>query len=121
VCVCVCVCVCVRARVVVVMVGSHTHTHTHTHTHAPSLCYHTNQDYGTAANFSKSIQTITVHVDAAGQVLTQWRGRTLEFTPGPSTWKGEWTLPTVDGVAVDIDPPFLYVNRCLPLQPIHHL
>ena len=27
---------------------------------------------------------------------------------GPSTWKGQWTLPTLNGKPIDIDPPFVY-------------
>ena len=65
--------------------------------------------YGTAENFTKQIVAAPLTVSASNQrVVFVWHGRTFEFTPGPSTWKGEWTLPTLNGRPVEIDPPFVY-------------
>lgn len=61
------------------------------------------------ANFTTQILATTVAVDTAkSSVGFKWHGRDFGFAPGPSTWKGEWTLPTVNGKTVENDPPFMY-------------
>ena len=66
-------------------------------------------EYGTVTNFSAQIASATVSTDAThSHVGLEWKGRVFGFTPGPGTWKGEWTLPTLDGKPVDVDPPFVY-------------
>ena len=55
------------------------------------------------------IASATISTDAThSHVGLEWKGRVFGFTPGPGTWKGEWTLPTLDGKPVDLDPPFVY-------------
>lgn len=69
------------------------------------------EDYDTRANFSSAVLAAPLRVEngTAFRGLTfGWRGRSFGFTVGPSIWKGQWTLPTIDGVAVDIDPDFAY-------------
>jgi hypothetical protein len=68
-------------------------------------------DYDTRANFSSAVLAAPLRVEngTAFRGLTfGWRGRSFGFTAGPSIWKGQWTLPTIDGAAVDIDPDFAY-------------
>ena len=63
--------------------------------------------YGTVENFTSQVEAAALNATAA-HVSFSWRSRTYGFTPGPSTWKGKWDLPTIDGKAIDIDPPFMY-------------
>ena len=66
--------------------------------------------YGTAENFTSAVESAPFSVAASGSrdVNFEWGGRSYGFTPGPSTWKGNWSLPTVNGKPIDIDPPFMY-------------
>jgi len=65
--------------------------------------------YGTLENFTQQVADSTLTVDSGRtRIHFSWNKRTFEFTPGPSTWKGNWTLPSLDGQPVDIDPPFMY-------------
>ena len=63
---------------------------------------------GNAARMaSGSLSYCTVSADRSS-VSFGWRGHKFEFIPGPSTWQGNWSLPTIDGKPIDIDPPFVY-------------
>jgi len=65
--------------------------------------------YGTMRNFTRLIASSSMSVNSnRTEVEFVWRKHHFQFTPGPSTWKGLWTLPAVDGQAIDIDPPFVY-------------
>ena len=78
--------------------------HVPSYTHAADAA-----TYGSAENFTQQILAAPLSVDSTrSHVELSWRGRTFGFTPGPSTWKGQWTLPTLNGEPVDIDPPFVY-------------
>merc|ERR1712070_752183 len=66
------------------------------------------ESYGTLDNFTKQILAAPLTVSANKEVVFIWHGHRYEFTPGPSTWKGNWTQPRIDGKPVEIDPPFLY-------------
>lgn len=74
-------------------------------------------EYATVENFSRAVLAATLEVNALAKTLTfGWKGRSFGFTAGPSAWKGKWTLPTVDGVPVDIDPPFIYSSPHMSTQ-----
>ena len=65
--------------------------------------------YGTMANFTSQVLAAPLVADANhSRVDFSWHGRNFAFTPGPNTWKGQWTLPTLDGKAINIDPPYVY-------------
>ena len=65
--------------------------------------------YGTLGNFTQQIKAALLTVDAKhAHVDFVWNGRQYGFTPGPGTWKGKWTLPTMGGTPVNIDPDFVY-------------
>ena len=65
--------------------------------------------YGTVQNFTLQVESAPFAVTVErSRVTFDWRGRSYSFTPGPSTWKGNWTLPTINGKPIDIDPPFVY-------------
>jgi hypothetical protein len=65
--------------------------------------------YGTLDNFTEHILSASLTISAnKSHVDFSWHGRNFGFTPGPSTWKGRWTLPTLNNQSVDIDPPFVY-------------
>jgi hypothetical protein len=64
---------------------------------------------GSLDNFTRQVLAAPLAVGAnRSHVSFAWHGRAFGFTPGPSTWKGRWTLPTLDGTPVDVDPPFTY-------------
>ncbi len=63
--------------------------------------------YGTAQNFTSQIESAPLTATSE-HVSFDWRNHSYGFSPGPSTWKGQWTLPTIDGKTIDIDPPFMY-------------
>ena len=65
-------------------------------------------EYGTVQNFTSQVEAAPLTAVERSHVSFGWRGRSYGFTPGPSTWKGNWSLPTIDGEAIDIDPPFMY-------------
>jgi hypothetical protein len=66
-------------------------------------------DYGTVQNFTEQVEAAPFSAVERSRVsFGPWRGRTYGFTPGPSTMKGNWSLPTIDGKPIDIDPPFVY-------------
>ena len=64
--------------------------------------------YGTAQNFTSQVESAPFTATGRSHVSFSWRGRSFGFTPGPSTWKGNWSLPTIGGKPIDIDPPFVY-------------
>ena len=64
--------------------------------------------YGTAQNFTSQVESAPFTATGRSHVSFSWRGRSYGFTPGPSTWKGNWSLPTIVGKPIDIDPPFVY-------------
>jgi hypothetical protein len=64
-------------------------------------------EYGSSRNFTSQVASAPI-VAGRSHVSFSWQGRNYGFTPGPSTWKGEWQLPTVNGKPIDIDPPFMY-------------
>ncbi len=63
--------------------------------------------YGTVKNFTSQVESATLTATAE-RVSFDWRSHSYGFSPGPSTWKGKWSLPSIDGKAIDIDPPFMY-------------
>ena len=69
-------------------------------------------DASAYANVDEFVQQVVgskLDVDAAHtHVEFSWHGRKLGFTPGPGTWHGHWTLPTLEGRSVDVDPDFVY-------------
>ena len=65
--------------------------------------------YGTLANFTAQVLATSLVVDANhSRVEFSWHGRSFAFIPGPSTWQGHWTLPTLNGNSMDVDPPYVY-------------
>ena len=65
--------------------------------------------YSHVTDFEQKILASALNVDAAhAHVEFSWHNTTFGFTPGPGTWHGQWSLPTLDGHAVDVDPPFVY-------------
>merc|ERR1739848_277565 len=66
-------------------------------------------EHGTLEAFAAQVEKAPLTVSAdRSSVSFGWRGHTFEFIPGPSTWQGNWSLPTIDGKPIDIDPPFVY-------------
>ena len=65
-------------------------------------------EYGTVENFTSQVEAAPFTAVARSRVSFGWRGRNYGFTPGPRTWKGKWSLPTIGGKPIDIDPPFMY-------------
>eukprot|EP01052_Picozoa_sp_SAG31_P003698 SAG31_NODE_145_length_22612_cov_5.938169_17_plen_226_part_00 len=65
-------------------------------------------EYGTMDNFTSQVEAAPLTAVERSHVNFEWRGRSYGFTPGPSTWKGNWSLPTINGEPIDIDPPFMY-------------
>ena len=53
------------------------------------------------------VLTFAMSADVRSNLMTPFFFKKKQ-TIGPSTWKGEWTLPTLNGKAVDIDPDFVY-------------
>eukprot|EP00040_Diaphanoeca_grandis_P009732 m.49900 g.49900 ORF g.49900 m.49900 type:complete len:705 (-) comp21159_c1_seq1:362-2476(-) len=71
----------------------------------------TQMAYGTIDNFTQYITSAKLDVNAnQTHVDFVWREKTFGFTPGPSTWKGLWALPTIDAHPIDIDPPYMYAS-----------
>jgi hypothetical protein len=57
-------------------------------------------EYGTVQNFTSQVEAAPFTAVKRSHVSFRWRGRSYGFTPGPSTWKGNWSLPTIDGTPV---------------------
>lgn len=67
------------------------------------------EEYGDLDNFTHHVMTAPLTADAQHtEVSFLWRERSFVFYPGPGTWKGVWKLPTVDGVPVKVERPYIY-------------
>ena len=74
-------------------------------------------EHGTLEEFAAQVEKAPLTVSAdRSRVSFGWRGHTFEFIPGPSTWQGNWSLPTIDGKPIDIDPPFVYSSPHMSAQ-----
>ena len=75
------------------------------------------KDFGSPDHFANAVLAAPLVVaNATGPVPTSvtfgWQTHTYEFFPNPSkrgsSTPNRYRLPTVDGVAIDVSPPFAY-------------